>query len=84
MVELRTSSFSAEGAIAWRQSGFSAEDGNCAEFSWRKSSFSGPDANCVEVARRVEIAAVRDSKNPDGPRLALSTVAYRAWLASLS
>lgn len=31
---------------------------------WRKSSRSGEETNCVEVAHT--LAAVRDSKNPDG------------------
>lgn len=35
---------------------------------WRKSSFSGDSGNCVEV--RQDLAAIRDSKNPDGPALA--------------
>lgn len=36
---------------------------------WRKSSRSGQDTNCVELGSSG--AAVRDSKNPDGPRLIL-------------
>jgi Domain of unknown function (DUF397) len=33
---------------------------------WRKSSFTD-SGNCVEVRR--DLAALRDSKQPDGPRL---------------
>lgn len=33
---------------------------------WRKSTRSAQDTNCVEVSN---LGAVRDSKNPDGPRL---------------
>jgi hypothetical protein len=36
--------------------------------TWRKASFSGPDTDCVEV--RQDLAAIRDSKNSDGPILA--------------
>ena len=36
---------------------------------WRKASFSGSGGNCVEV--RQDLAAIRDSKNPDGPTLAV-------------
>lgn len=33
---------------------------------WRKSTRSAQETNCVEVSN---LGAVRDSKNPDGPRL---------------
>lgn len=43
---------------------------------WRKSSRSGgTGGNCIEVANSLD--AVRDSKQPDGPRL---TVDVRALL----
>ncbi|MDQ3404754.1 MAG: DUF397 domain-containing protein [Actinomycetota bacterium] len=38
---------------------------------WGKSSFSNTGNGCVEIART--LTAVRDSKNPDGPRLAVDT-----------
>jgi hypothetical protein len=34
---------------------------------WRKSSFSGDGGNCVQV--RQDLAALRDSKDPDGRTL---------------
>ncbi len=34
---------------------------------WRKSSYSSNGTSCVELAS--DLAAVRDSKNPDGPML---------------
>ena len=47
---------------------------------WRKSSWSGGNAgDCVEVARNLPGAvAVRDSKDPDGPKL---TFAPDEWVA---
>jgi hypothetical protein len=36
---------------------------------WRKSSRSAQETDCIELAYA---GAVRDSKNPDGPRLELS------------
>lgn len=36
---------------------------------WRKSSRSGQETNCVEIAHT--LGAVRDSKNADGPVLAI-------------
>lgn len=37
--------------------------------NWRKSTHS-VNGNCVEV--RQDLAAIRDSKNPDGPTLAVN------------
>ena len=34
---------------------------------WRKSSFSGDSGDCVQV--RQDLAAIRDSKNPNGCEL---------------
>ena len=40
---------------------------------WRRSSHSGANGDCVEVARPVPgLIAVRDSKDPGGPRLAFT------------
>lgn len=44
---------------------------------WRKSSRSGGGEECVEVARLDAKIAVRDSKNPDGPKLVLSADTWR-------
>ncbi|MFF3615930.1 DUF397 domain-containing protein [Streptomyces sp. NPDC002580] len=50
---------------------------------WIKSSYStadGPD--CVEVAAAPDGILVRDSKDPDGPRLTLAPAAWAAFLPS--
>ncbi|MET7286321.1 DUF397 domain-containing protein [Streptomyces sp. NPDC005573] len=50
--------------------------------AWMKSSYStdeGPD--CVEVAAGPATVRVRDSKNPDGPRLTLTQEAWHGFLA---
>ena len=38
---------------------------------WRKSIRSSGNGQCVEVARLDEVVAVRDSKNPDEPKLVI-------------
>ncbi|WP_232778709.1 DUF397 domain-containing protein [Carbonactinospora thermoautotrophica] len=49
---------------------------------WRKSSRSGSN-NCVEVANVRGFVAVRDSKNPDGPRLVFTRSGWAAFAAGL-
>jgi len=53
--------------------------------NWRKSSYSGSNGGaCVEVASNLpDVIAVRDSKDPDGPRLVFSRGDWRAFLAGL-
>jgi hypothetical protein len=69
--------------LRWRTSSYSGNGGaNCVEVaaSWRKSSYSGNGgSDCVEVARNLPgTVLVRDSKDRDGPQLAVSG---RAWAA---
>lgn len=51
--------------------------------TWHKSSLSGGDGNCVEVADMGDVMAVRDSRNPEGPRLFLGRNAWSAFVADL-
>ena len=54
-------------------------DLSCAE--WHKSSYSGQSGNCVEVARNLPgLVAVRDSKEPDGPKLVVSQESWRVFI----
>jgi hypothetical protein len=49
--------------------------------NWVKSSYSnGQGGNCVECAASLHgIVAVRDSKDPDGPKLTLTPAQWRAF-----
>jgi Domain of unknown function (DUF397) len=53
--------------------------------TWRKSRRSNASGNCVEVAALAEgqRLAIRDSKNPSGPVLLVSTDDWRSFMSSL-
>ncbi|MGW8538948.1 DUF397 domain-containing protein [Streptomyces albidoflavus] len=76
--------------LHWFKSSYSdGGGGDCVEaaFTWHKSSYSdGGGGNCVEVSSCTCPAPatvhVRDSKNPTGPTLTLSSTAWTAFLAS--
>jgi hypothetical protein len=71
----------------WHKSSYSGGNGgDCVEvaLAWRKSSYSGGNGGgCVEVAPAENDIAVRDSKDPDGPRLQFNTAEWRAFLARI-
>lgn len=51
---------------------------------WRKSSRSTNNGGaCIELALTSETIAVRDSKDPDGPKLLLERRAFRSLLSDL-
>lgn len=69
----------------WTRSSSSYATGNCVEArTWRKAGASGA-TECVEVGPCTCGASVqvRDSKDPDGPVLSLSTGEWAAFLAGV-
>ncbi|MFH9073632.1 DUF397 domain-containing protein [Streptomyces alboflavus] len=68
--------------LEWVKSSYSTADGpECVEVAWRKSTHSTADEpECVEVAATLEAILIRDSKNPDGPRLTLTPAAWADFI----
>ncbi|MFI7403638.1 DUF397 domain-containing protein [Streptomyces sp. NPDC049541] len=54
--------------------------------TWFKSSYSGGGGNeCLEVTdAHPGVVPVRDSKNPDGPKLAFGTAAWAAFVEGVA
>ncbi|MEW2073902.1 MULTISPECIES: DUF397 domain-containing protein [unclassified Streptomyces] len=63
-----------------------ASTGDASELAWFKSSYSsGTDGNsCVELALTPGTVHVRDSKNVEGPQLALTRQAWADFVAHAS
>ena len=74
--------------LTWFKSSYSSGgDGDCVEvaLSWRKSSYSsGGSGDCVEVATCPATIHIRDSKNPDGPRLTASPAPWADFLTHVT
>ncbi|MGH3889761.1 MAG: DUF397 domain-containing protein [Pseudonocardiaceae bacterium] len=69
--------------IVWHTSSYSIVNGNCVEVGWRTSTYS-VNHGCVQVAPAPQGVLVRDSKNPDGPALAIPATAWRVLLHTLT
>ncbi|MGW7577387.1 DUF397 domain-containing protein [Streptomyces sp. NPDC054765] len=51
------------------------------EPNWTKSSYSTDEgAQCIEVAATPDTILIRDSKNPDGPRLTFTPTTWAGFL----
>ncbi len=51
---------------------------------WRKATYSSSNGgNCIEVAAVGRAVVLRDSKDPDGPRLAFGPKTWQAFAAKV-
>lgn len=72
-----------ESSLDWRKARCGASN-TCVEVArWRIASRCGANTGCVEVGAGSTAVLVRDSTDPDGPRLALSRAAFGGLLASI-
>ncbi|MFC5197973.1 DUF397 domain-containing protein [Streptomyces kaempferi] len=73
--------------LRWFKSSYSSDsDGECLEvaYTWRKSSYSNDSGGqCVEVSPCPHAIHIRDSKNPAGPALSVTPVAWRRFAESV-
>ncbi len=74
--------------IEWRKASYSSiNGGECVEVGvWRKASYSSINGGqCVEVGdfTAEHVVAVRDSKDPDGPKLIFGRTAWKSFAAQL-
>ncbi|MGH3867200.1 MAG: DUF397 domain-containing protein [Pseudonocardiaceae bacterium] len=69
--------------IVWQKSSYSAFNGGCVEVGWRTSSYCAANGDCVQVAPTPQHTLVRDSKDPEGPALAVPTGVWQAFLRTL-
>nr|WP_203603949.1 DUF397 domain-containing protein [Streptomyces coelicoflavus] len=54
---------------------------NVQPLTWRKSTYSPDGSNCLEIATTPATILVRDSKKPNGPRLALRPATWTRFAA---
>ena len=70
--------------VTWRKASYSGGNGGaCIEVGmWRKASYSGGNGgDCIEVASTGKpLIAVRDSKAPNGPKLAVTPPAWESFI----
>ncbi|GAA3377207.1 DUF397 domain-containing protein [Streptomyces sannanensis] len=73
-------------AVEWTKSSYSTNDGpNCVEVAWLKSSYGTADGpSCVEIATAPGTVHVRDSKNVQGPQLAITPTAWTDFVTYAS
>ncbi|WP_416961409.1 DUF397 domain-containing protein [Streptomyces sp. Agncl-13] len=73
--------------LAWFKSSYSSSgSGDCVEvaLAWHKSSYSSSSSgDCVEVANCPSTIHIRDSKNTEGPQLALAPTAWTEFIVTL-
>jgi hypothetical protein len=50
---------------------------------WRKSTYSNGSSSCIETTTHSGTVAIRDSKDPAGPQLAIPVASWLAFTSRL-
>lgn len=69
--------------VAWRKASASTNNGHCVEVGWNKSSHSATNGHCAETTTGPGLVYVRDSKNPDGPKLTFTSQDWAEFTAGV-
>ena len=60
------------------------DDLDLSRAAWRKSSYSNVGGECIEASRgMLGVVAVRDSKDPDGPKLTFTPGQWKAFTSAV-
>ena len=60
------------------------DDLDLSSAAWRKSTYSNNGGSCLEVAScGPHAVAIRDSKDPDGPKLAFTPAQWTAFTSTI-
>lgn len=70
-----------ENSESWRKSSRCGASNTCVEVAARSACSN--DSNCVEVGHAAGVVLVRDSADPDGPRLAMSRRTFAGLVAAI-
>lgn len=67
----------------WRKTRHCGASNTCIEIAWRTSTRCLNESDCIQLADNAGAVLVRDSADPDGPRLTLTRETLAALLDAI-